>query len=550
MAGISSTGRYRQSEPPARWAPATGGAFSRLALAQYAALAAMRWRALRNGMRSTRGALEAAAGGLNYLVYGIMGLGLCAGLGASAYFLASFQQQFDLEGLLRFPLGFRPFYVLHVIFGLIDISTLLGSLACCGIWIGITQARPDLFAWTALALVVFGAFNVLLSRAIFAWFDRWLAQRKTREIVSVLLLVGVLGLQFLNPAVHRHRHSVTPTPESQAATQHRLATADSLQRWFPPGVACLSVQRAAEGDAAEALASAGLLGLYVLAAGLLLGVRLRAEHRGESLGDAPRVQQAEKRAISTRRKASVAIGGSGPIGAIIEKDLHTVMRSLPLLYAIGAPLLMVLVLASLIHNGHAGWQAQVAIPLCIAYALLGFTQMIYNNLGAEGTGIQLLFLSPTPIRTVLLAKNIFHALVFTLVALVAGALACLRLGAPDPAWLAVTVAWLVFALAVHLAVGNIFSITMPRRVNLSRIGRQRGAGASGLLGMLVQLAVVGVGAAAAALCLYFARLWLATPLLLALAIPSLLVWMRTLANAEAMANRHRDELIDTLAKAD
>ena len=159
MAGISGAGRYGRSETPVHWAPATGGIFSRLALAQYAALTAMRWHAFRNGMRSTRGALEAAAGGLNYLVYAGMGLSVGAGLGASAYYLtshnhlwalpallwtvffvwqttpiavASFQQQFDLAGLLRFPLGFRPFFVLHLLFGLIDISAVLGALASFG----------------------------------------------------------------------------------------------------------------------------------------------------------------------------------------------------------------------------------------------------------------------------------------------------------------------------------------------------------------------------------------------------------------------------------
>lgn len=577
MAGISGAGRYGRNEPSAQWAPATGGVFSRLALAQYAALIAMRWQAFRNGLRSTRGVLEAAAGGLNYLVYAGMGLSVGAGLGVGAYYLtshnrlwalpallwtvfffwqttpiavASFQQQFDLAGLLRFPLGFRPFFVLHLLFGLIDVSAVLGALASLGIWIGIVLVRPALSAWVALALVVFGIFNVLLSRAIFAWFDRWLARRKTREIVSVLILVGVLGLQFLNPAVHEHRQSAPFTPESPAATQHRLAQADAVQRWLPPGAACRSIERAANGHAADALAYIALLGLYLLVAGYLLAVRLRAEHRGESLSEAAKAQKAEKRANAAKSTVSLALGGSGPISAIIEKDLRTIMRSLPLLYMIGAPLLMVIVLASLMHNGRGGWQVQISIPLCIAYALLGFTQMIYNNLGAEGSGIQLLFLSPTPVRTVLLAKNLLHALIFALVSLIAGVLACLRLGTPDRAWLAVTVAWLVFALPLHLAVGNIFSLTMPRRISLSRIGRQRGAGASGLLSMLAQLVVVGVGAAAVALCWHFGHIWVAAPLLLALAIPSLLVWMRTLAGAEAMANRHRDELIGTLAKTE
>ena len=60
--------------------------------------------------------------------------------------LASFQEQFDLSGLLRFPVSFASFFVLYVIFGLVDVSTILGGLCCVGIWLGVTLARPDLFA--------------------------------------------------------------------------------------------------------------------------------------------------------------------------------------------------------------------------------------------------------------------------------------------------------------------------------------------------------------------------------------------------------------------
>ena len=104
--------------------------------------------------------------------------------------LASFQEHFDIGGLLRFPVGFGAFFLLHLIFGLVDASTMMGALCCLGIWIGITVARPDLCAWAALALALFAAFNILLVRAISAWIDRWLAQRRTREIVGALFFIG------------------------------------------------------------------------------------------------------------------------------------------------------------------------------------------------------------------------------------------------------------------------------------------------------------------------------------------------------------------------
>jgi hypothetical protein len=295
------------------------------------------------------------------------------------------------------------------------------------------------------------------------------------------------------------------------------------------------------------------MGLWTAACALLMGVRLRAVHRGELLTDSPRPAVREKRPRAKTRAASDAaasLGGRGPIVAIIEKDVYTVVRSLPLIYALGAPLVMVIIFASLMRGDLRHGAFPLALPFCIAYALLGFTQLIYNNLGAEGMGIQLLLYSPTPIRTILLAKNIFHGFLFCVIALLAGALAILRVGQPGLAWLAITAAWLFFALPAHLAAGNLFSLCMPHRLNLGRIGRQRGGQASALLGMLVQAGILGIGALVAGLCSLAGGLWLAAPILLVLAVPAYLVWARVLANSDSIAMRRRDELITALAKAD
>lgn len=580
MAGIAGAGIGQGGERVAGSVAAAGGAFSPLARAQYEALAAMRWRAFVNGMRTTRGAFEAAASGLNYVLYGIMGLGITVGLGVGAYssvskghfavlpvllwavflmwqvmplVMASFQQQFDLNDLLRFPLGFPSFFLLHAIFGLIDSTTLLGSLGSFGIWVGATIANPRISAWMAAALLIFGVFNVLLSRAMFAWLDRWLAKRKTREIVSMLFLLAMLSLQFLNPAVRGRRTSASPSPEARAHVRREMVIADKVQRWLPPGMAESAIARGAHSRPAQALGWLGAMCLWSVAVALILGVRLRALHRGEYLSDAPRATTMERRPRARTPAASAGIfslGGSGPIAAIIEKDLHTVVRSLPLIYSLGAPLVMVIIFASLMREPENHNAFPLAIPLCIAYALLGFTHLIYNNLGAEGMGIQLLLYSPTPIRTVLLAKNIFHAGLFCVIAALAGLLAILRAGSPGPAWLAITAAWLVFALPAHLAAGNLFSLNMPHKLNLGRIGRQRGGQASALLGMLVQAGILGVGAAVAGPCSLFGILWLAAPILLVLALPAYFLWLRVLANSDDIAMRRRDELITALAKVE
>jgi ABC-2 type transport system permease protein len=548
------------------------GPFGQLARSQYKALAAMRWRMFRNNLRSSQGAVELGARTLAFAFYALMGLALSAGLGAGAYAiiasdkwivlpalfwvvlvlwqvvpvtLASFQEHYDLGGLLRFPVGFGAFYLLHLIFGLVDASTIMGGLCCIGIWAGITVADPNLFVWAALALVMFAAFNILLVRAISAWIDRWLAQRRAREIVGALFFVFLLSLQLLNPAFHsQDQHPLSP--HSRAASLRWLRVANSVQTWLPPGLAAAEVERAAHSHLAPALEGAAMLGIYVLGAGAVLGMRLHAEYRGENLGDAPSRKKAE------RRTRELFLDGSGPIAAVMEKELRTLLRAMPLIYGLAAPLLMVFVLSGVfIRRGSMGGHPMpLSLLISLAYAMVGFAQLFYNSLGPEGAGIQILFLSPTPIRTVMLAKNLFHSLLFLVDAAVVCLVASLRLGWPSPEVVAASAAWLLFALPVHLAAGNAFSLHMPYRMNLGRITRQRGSQASSLLSMLIQIGVLGIGAGIFALFSWFDRLWLAIPVFLIMAGGATLVWLRLLNDIDRVANRCREPLIGALARTE
>ena len=568
MAGLSAS-----PAPDGAFVPASrAGLFSALARSQYRALAAMRWSLFRNSLRSPQGIFELGARTIAFLFYAFLGLALATGFGGGTYAiaanekwqllpvvfwavfliwqivpvsLASFQEQFNLGGLLRFPVAFGPYYLLHLIFGLVDASTILGALCCAGIFIGILIARPDLAAFAALALLVFAAFNVLLVRAIAAWIDRWLAQRRTREIVGALFFLALLGVQLLNPAFRSENHTHL-SPQQRAESLRWLKTADRLQHWLPPGLVAFAVEPGSQPQSASALEAAALLGVYVLAAGGALGLRLRADYRGENLSDAPARKKTE-----LRSRVSL-IDGSGPIAAVIEKEIHTVMRSMPLLYALAAPLLMVFVLSGLfIRRGPpVGGALSLGLMVGLAYAIVGFTQLFYNNLGPEGIGIQILFLAPTPIRTVILAKNLFHAFLFLVDAVLVCIVSSLRMGWPTPASLAVAWAWLFFALPVHLAAGNLVSLNMPYRMNLGKMTRQRGSQGSALVSMLIQVAVLGIGAGIFTLCSYLGHAWLAVPIFLLLAAAATFAWMRVLANVDRIASLRRETLIATLARTE
>jgi ABC-2 type transport system permease protein len=567
------------------------GIFGREAMGQYAALARLRWHMFKNVMRSNKGALELGARTFTFIVYCCMGLGFGAGSGGVAYLmardsswkgiamliwalffvwqmvpimLASLQDQFDLGILLRFPLRFGSYYLLYVVFGVADVSTILGALCCLGVWTGITIARPDLVGWVALALVIFAVFNIFLVRAIFAWIDRWLSQRKTREILGALFMIAILGLQLLNPALHQHRRT-TVTEGQQRMDQARkvqaeimpwLNTVYEVQKWFPPGLAADAIRKGAENEPLPALGSLAILGLWVLGAGAVLGARLKAEYRGESLGQAPARRKPSQTEsvqgnVGVRRRNGI-VGGSSPIAAVIEKEVRSLLRTLPLLYAIGSPLLLVLIFSTaFMHgNGPAMSVFPLALPVCMIYAQLGFTQVFYNNLGAEGAGIQLYFLSPTPIRTVMLAKNIFHAALFACVAFIAATLTCLRLGIPGGGVIFATIGWLLFSLPINLAIGDIFSVRMAYRLNPGRIARQRGSQSNSLLSLLVQLAAFSLGAGVFWIGYFFGRQWISALIFLPLSAIAFMVWFRVLGSIDAWANGRKDVLVAALMKTE
>ena len=556
-----------------------GGMLGREARTQYAAMARMRWRMFMNGLRSIHGVLDLGATGIAWMFYSIFGLGLGIGLCAAAYSLASraswqylpilfwmvsflwllfpivvasFQEQSDLGVLLRFPVGFGSYFLLHLMSGLMEASTLVGVLCCLGVWLGIVIARPDLYLWATLALSVFSVFNTLLVRAVFAWIDRWLAQRKTREILGAVFMVLVVGLLVVNSLVNQkgfessksHKQEAAPLREALDEYEPLLKTATLVQQWLPPGLSARTLQQAAEQKPVAGLASLNLLGLWAVFAGITLAGRLKAQYRGQNLSWAP------SRDKAIERGSGWTLGGSRPFAAIVEKELRSLMRTVPLLWAVGVPVLFVLVLTGVFHHSPSSDMKSFpyAFPLCVTYGLLGFTGLFYNNLGAEGAGIQLLFLSPTPIRTVLLAKNLLHSILFVLVGFAAGVLSCLRLGIPPLMVLAATGSWLVFALPCNLAAGIIFSLAMPYRINPGRITRPAGAQANTLPAALIQLGVLGVGLLVFWFSWSLKIRWLPVPIFLALAVGAIFVWMRVLHFSDDNANQRRDSLIATLMK--
>jgi ABC-2 type transport system permease protein len=379
----------------------------------------------------------------------------------------------------------------------------------------------------------------------------------------------MLSLQLLNPTVWQHRDSTGKSYNQQAKIVREVGkqikpwinTVNSVQRWFPPGLVADSLGNASAGNPLVALESLAFLGIWTLGAGGILAARLRAEYRGENLGSAPSRKKsvAKARVVSTPEVRTLdrtatqdrMPTAAGSIAAIIEKEFRALLRTMPMLYAIGAPILLMFVFSgAFLQVRHSGTVFPYALPLCVVYAQLGFIQLFYNNLGAEGAGLQVYFLSPTPFRTVMLAKNIFHTLLFVLVASVALVLTTLRLGPPPFEILLTTLAWLCFSLPINMAIGIIFSIRLPFRVNPGRLSRQRGSQGNALLSLGVQLIVLAISAAVFAIGWYLKQPLISVAIFIVLSAGAVFLWMRVLSRCSAMANGRREDLLTTLMKTE
>jgi ABC-2 type transport system permease protein len=550
-----------------------------MARAQYVAVLGMRWRMLFNSLRTKQGKFELGARVFATGFFLTIWFGAGVGCGILAHQITDDHQLIFLPALLwpltlmwqvvpvilstalesvelnfmsRFPVSFRSYTLLYLFFGVLDPSSVFGGICVLGIWIGVVAARPGLALWTALALGLFALFNFLLTRMIFAWIERWLAQRRTREILVIVLLFVFLSFQLLNPALHSHSGRAPSINRTEFF--HTLKLIQSVQIFFPPGLAGDAVAMADKGRYLAALGLLGGVAIYAVIAGALLALRLRGEYRGENFGEAPvatKARRADVRAGSARDTSGMVAANrrwfDGPVGAVLAKEVRILSRSGVMLFGLFAPLVLIFAMGGSIRADRS-FSLQYAFPVAIAYGFLPLTRQFCNSLGAEGAGIQLYFLSPTPFRSVILAKNLLQVGLFCVELALVASVAVFRFGAPGPTLAIATFCWVLFALPANLAAGNVLSITLAYRMTFTRLSREQGSVGNGLLSLLIQLLVFALGVAVYVPLAHTHHAGLAAPVFLVLAAASVFVWLRVLANVGHMAANRREALMAMLVR--
>jgi len=541
---------------------------------QFSAIARVRWQLFVNSLRTVRGRMEVVARGFMFLGFGMGAILGSIALGFTAWYFVSsgrvdwlpvllwpvfmfwqlfpvmasaFTENVDSSNLLRFPLTFPSYFLIRIAYGSLDPSTAMGSFWLLGMAVGIAWASPVLFFSAAPVLLLFAIFNILLARMLFTWVERWLAQRKTREILAVFVLFVIISFQFIGPLV-RHFGN-----RSQPAMSRVAAEALPVERLLPPGLAGQTIASSLRGEYAFALESFALLSGYTLVILWLLNLRLRAQYLGENLSEAV------ARTATAAAKQEIRLGWSvpgvtGAVSAVLEKEMRYLSRSGPMLFTLVMPLVVLMIFrftpgksdSSASVLGHA---SDLAFPVGAAYALLILTNLVFNSFGADAGGIQFYFVSPVRFREILMGKNLAHSFVLAaeMVLVWAGASLIYR----TPSWdiVLATFTGVFFALVVNLTVGNLLSVYAPKKIDLGALGRQRASQVTALASLGIQAVVLGLCALALLLARAYQHIWLAAVIFLVLAAIAIVFYALVLNRIDAVVLKRRDIMIAELCRA-
>lgn len=561
-----------------------------LAAQQYAAIVRLRWRGFVNGLRRRNAAGELTAHILGYPLLALMIVGPAFASGFAAYLLVNnrhlaylsivlwliflFWQFFGLsttssgpgfavESLARFPIRYRDYLLIRLSLGLLDPATLAGFSCLAATTLGISLAQPALAPWATAALFAYALTNLLFARMSIIWLEKWLLQRRTRELVAGLVLAISLAIQIGLQTAQRLNEPVQHSGSLFAALTVLDRLAIQANRWLPPGLVVRALSHTQHPSAMASLSGlACIAGVALYAASFLfaLHLRLRAEYSGESLSDAPaRAIRKPTIAPSASNYATHSYGAarilSPKLRAQLAKECTYLTRSGPRFYILVMPIFMVFVLSArnmAITTLRPGSGPSIAFLFSYgcAYQLLIFVSLLYNAFGSDGAGIQFYQLAPTPMREVLLAKNIFSAALMATETILIYIASCLLLKPPTLDLTVATLCWLAGGFFLNSSVGNRRSLTAPKAIDLTKMRGQNVSPLSSLISIAVTLlwAAFGAGLLFASY-LFTHSFWPAAAALLAGSALAFLLYSAALNNIDRLAASHAEDLAAELCKA-
>jgi ABC-2 type transport system permease protein len=555
---------------------------------QFATIAWLRWRIMVNSFRRKGGTAELVGRIFLYLIFASITVFFVGGAGVAAYYFAGNGQliriswllwgifilcqllniqlgqpgtTFDPTQLIRFPLSVDTYIFIRLFFGLLTPANIVGTLMSFAVAVGIAVAIPTLWFYALLALAVFAATNVLFSRMVFAWVDRWLSTRRAREVFTGLIFAVSLGIQWanfnFNPAYnHDHTHAMSQQRIHFAAKLYHRA--HPLLADLPPELttsSLLAIHRAAASSFFTHTFVCALFAALFLA---VFALRMRTEFRGESFSDAANSVSRHTAKPSTAKLASSAVApaaipsatsstfGVPPvIVTILGKELLYLRRHMGILYGLIMPIFLVLVFA----GKYAARSNSIWIfPAAVAYTLLAIGPLSFNSFGLEGAGSQFYFLAPVRMRDILLAKNLFGFLMALVEVLAIFAIISYMAGVPSLQTATASLLWAAGTLALNTILGNRRSITTPKKINPQRMANKQTSQVSAFISLGILSVSSGAAAGLFFLCVWLRQQWALVPVSALFAATGIGIYINSLRSVDQFARDHREELFAELCK--
>lgn len=553
--------------------------------AQYSAIAWLRWRMWVNGLRRKGSAGELVARIITVPIAIAFFLAPTLGAGVGAWYFASQGQlqhvsfilwgvfaisqlmninlgqpgtTFDPTQLIRFPMRLASYVSIRLFFGLLAPANIVAVCMSLAVATGVSIALPSLWPWALLALVIFAATNVLFTRMVFAWVDRWLSTRRAREIFTALIFAISLGFQYVNvkfnPA-YNHHHAGKVSPAHVEATLRLYRHIKPWLALLPPGLTSKAVVASHAGYLGEALLSiAGCAAFGAVFLGVF-ALRMRAEFHGEGLSDAANAVAKTAGRPSGAVSVSVPVasspvrsntfGMSPAVSAVLGKEFLYLRRNTGLFYSLVAPIVMVLLFAGRLAARSSGaW----VFPAALAYTLMGLAPLAYNSFGLEGAGTQFFFMAPVRLRDVFLAKNLMSFMLGVVDVAVVFAIITYIAKPPSSQMLLTALLWALGTLLINTTVGNLRSVAAPKKINLTRMANKQASPLSALMSVGLLIAAAGLGAFVLLAAGWFQLHWILVPVMLGYAVAGLLVYLAGLRSIDHYALDRREQMFEELCK--
>lgn len=388
-------------------------------------------------------------------------------------------KQFDAGKLLMYPITLRKLFAVDLVSELTTLHSVFAIPAVIAICIGVGFGTGNL-ALALLSAIPMILFGVALSKWLSTTIGSLLRRKRARGETIIALIGAVAGLSAavagqIAPLLFKHAESFR-----------------SL-RWTPPGAAAFLLVGTADDTVVYAFAF-----LTLSAYGVALVVLTYAIARRAALGMEGRRRQ--KTAIVSENVTSYSGWQlpllSAELSAIVEKEVRYALRNAQVRMMALMPLILIVI--RVVNTQRLGREGVTPPGIFLTYGsgLLATGGVLYvflilagiscNQFAFEEGGMRTLILSPIDRRKILLGKNIavtvlaltFGTILLTLNTIIFRDLDALKL-------LFIGLSFVIFA-ALSSSMGNWLSIRFPKRMRFGK--RLNVSGVAGVL--LIPMVIV------------------------------------------------------------